>query len=232
VCLCRWLPLLSSGPPPPEVTPTALIIFCFAPGLFSTTNFQQSPWRRAGARGGRGYGNPRPERPSGPLLTCPGLWVPQAGWEIALSHAAVRNRVRGPGASPACSFRGRQLLKPGNQGTTQHSLDPATKPRRLRLAGGRDADTHDPLHTHTHTHTHTHDKTVWCETSVPCSPSWQTGSLDWRRQLLPQAKPGRRWSRPRSSALRSTLCPEGREPKPLDVPPRGPQSQAGPCTEP
>lgn len=42
------------SPRPPEVTPTALIIFCFAPRLFSTTNFQQSPWRRAGARGGVG----------------------------------------------------------------------------------------------------------------------------------------------------------------------------------
>ena len=46
-------------PCPPEVTPTALIIFCFALGLFSTTNFQQSPWRRAGEGGARSYGNPR-----------------------------------------------------------------------------------------------------------------------------------------------------------------------------
>lgn len=42
--------------PPLEVTPTALIIFCFAPGLFSTTNFQQSPWRRAEDRGWGGGG--------------------------------------------------------------------------------------------------------------------------------------------------------------------------------
>lgn len=42
----------------PEVTPTALIIFCFALSLFSTTNFQQSPWRRAGEGGGLSYGNP------------------------------------------------------------------------------------------------------------------------------------------------------------------------------
>lgn len=74
-------PLLSASgsrscprvPRPPEVTPTALIIFCFAPGLFSTTNFQQSPWRRAGGRGGGGGGggsgccsDPRPELQSSP----------------------------------------------------------------------------------------------------------------------------------------------------------------------
>lgn len=58
-----------SGPPAPrpaEVTPTALIIFCFAPGLFSATNFQQSPWQRTGEGGGRGYGNPRAGRRGGP----------------------------------------------------------------------------------------------------------------------------------------------------------------------
>lgn len=72
-------PLLSASgsrscprvPRPSEVTPTALIIFCFAPGLFSTTNFQQSPWRRAGGREGGGGGggccsDPRPELRSSP----------------------------------------------------------------------------------------------------------------------------------------------------------------------
>lgn len=69
-------PLLSASgsrscpqvPRPPEVTPTALIIFCFAPGLFSTTDFQQSPWRRTGGRGvgGGGCSDPRPELRSSP----------------------------------------------------------------------------------------------------------------------------------------------------------------------
>lgn len=40
-----------------------------------------------------------------PLLTFPGLWVPQAEWESALSQAAVQNRVRGLGARPACGVR-------------------------------------------------------------------------------------------------------------------------------
>jgi hypothetical protein len=97
-----WLPLMPSGPPPPpEVTPTALIIFCFAPGLFSTTNFQQSPWRRAGDGGGVGAA----------AVQISGLSRGAAGANFSGCLGTALGKVRYPG--PAVASRARSLVESG-----------------------------------------------------------------------------------------------------------------------
>lgn len=149
---------MPSGPPPPhEVTPTALIIFCFAPGLFSTTNFQRSPWRRARA-GGEGAAKAI-LGPSGPAArqTFPDLPILQAGWKSALSPPP---RGVAYGASQTCPER-RVLVgegrshRPGDPRTTRLSLDPAAKltdPGAWQVARVGALMPPPPPATHTHKH--------------------------------------------------------------------------------
>lgn len=66
VGLCLGSRSCPPAPRPAEVTPTALIIFCFAPGLFSATNFQQSPWQRTGEEEVAAMEIPGPSGPAAP----------------------------------------------------------------------------------------------------------------------------------------------------------------------
>ena len=136
-------------PCPPEVTPTALIIFCFALGLFSTTNFQQSPWRRAGEGGAQlwksqGLAARRPQQ------TFPGLQALQAGWESALSWATCTKSpagLRDPRLHAVLPSAAATRL--GDLGTTRLLLDPGAKPRRRHLAGGEGGASMPLYGTHT-----------------------------------------------------------------------------------
>lgn len=177
-------------PRPAEVTPTALIIFCFALGLFSATNFQQSPWRRTGEGAGAAMEIPGPGRRVAPANFSGSPGLRDSGSHGPGRKALPRGVARGaprPGLRAASALAKTRVTGPGDPGPKRLSLDPAAKARRRRLAGGKSGGAHSPLAGHTHTRGETESNLATGATlrpPAPGSPSPQTWSPGRRRRPL------------------------------------------------
>lgn len=226
---CRPVPLAPAhalrSPAPHEVTPTALIIFCFAPR--SVFHHQLPAVTMATRRGGGGAaeGIPGPGRGAAPanFSGSPGPAGP-LGKRAVTAAAPLARRASGTRPSAASARAAAAATGPG-AGTTRLSLDPAAQLPDAGAAGG-------PLAGHARTHTRPGRET---------QPDLGAGARGRPRALcsleLADRAPGRETAAPCPGPWRGeagggpgpvrsrALSVPGPEPGPLNVPTWGP---AGP----